>query len=163
MLPLPSFEEDFSYSSAELTRKLFFADSRRSVVFCELTCNSEECHMLLDKHKVKHFFLYQRMLWEKKKGDLVILQYFFLEKEPFSLSLLLLMSVNVQGRNKAQDGNNLDISDWYVGLFFFRLFLLGFCLIFFWLLFCSVLFSLNKYFCHSIPNDCSFPNIPFHL
>lgn len=80
MLPLPSVEEDFSYSSAELTQKLFFADSRGSVVLCELTCNSDECHMLLDKHKVKHFFLSKNALGEKKKGHLVILQYFFWKK-----------------------------------------------------------------------------------
>jgi len=39
VLLLPAVEEDFSNSSAELTLKLFFADSRRSVFFLVLTCN----------------------------------------------------------------------------------------------------------------------------
>lgn len=102
------------------------------------------------------------MLWEKKKWPSGNTTVFFLEKEPFSLPLLLLMSVKVQGRNKVQDGNNLDISGWCVGLVFLVVFA-GFLFEFFLLLFCSVLFSSNKYFCHSIPNDSSFPNIPFHL
>lgn len=43
--------------------------------------------MLLDKHKVEHFFFSIKECFWGENGDLVILPY-FLEKEPFSLLAL---------------------------------------------------------------------------